>query len=115
MLVNGERQVAGRSIAISPVLSDPRTSVGFDFSQGHSNCRAVCFPQSLVLAENRHDGNGFRSGEREVVQVPGATPGLTFRVDTISTFTLTEELAVARIESLTDAFKLLPLYRTLEP
>src|SRR5262249_7873579 len=97
VVVDGEDGIGRGAVVISAGAAHAGRGVGFEFGEGLSNCALVSIGQTPVVRHLGHDGDGFGSGEGEVVKVPFAAADGTIGGDTIGPMARAKELAGARI------------------
>ena len=100
VVVNGEHQVAGGAVVVGAILPDAGGGIGFQFLKGFADGLLVSFDQPIIAAQLGHDGNGFGSGDGEVVEIAAVALGGSIGGHAVGALALPQEFAGLRIEAL---------------
>jgi len=114
VVVDSDDEIAGCAILVGPVLPHPGSGIGFQFLQSFCNCLLVGLDQAALAGELGHDGNGFGSGDGEVVEIAAVALSGAIGSDAIGALALAEEFPGVGIDALPDGFELLRIHVTGE-
>jgi hypothetical protein len=109
VVINGKDHVAGGAIMISAGAAHAIGCVGFEFRKGCRDGAPVGFYQALVTGELGQEGNGFGSGEREIVDAAFPTLDRAVGGHPIGAVARPEELTSMGIESSSEGLDVLVL------
>jgi hypothetical protein len=114
VVVNSDDYIAGGAVVIGAGAADPGSGVEFEFREGLYDRLLMGLDQALVAGQFGHDGDGFGSGEGEVIEVAFAAAYGSVGCRAIGAVALPKELTGPWIETLAEGLEVLVFDRTGE-